>query len=280
MKKLFSIILATVTVMSIYISAGITASAATSAFAGEIKTSPSTECHDAGGEKTMGWAEDPVKGECYGIGNTEPGDYVVFRSIDFGTTGASEATIRFSFLITDYSPLPCTMEMYIDSLSGKPVATFNIENTGHWIEEASMNFSSKCNIPPGVHDVYVKWKDNTGSLFGISFKKASGGNVATTSGRKTPDSSTTTTPKNTGGNTTSQTVPDETKDDTTTIDSDVTSPLNITTVTDETMPSQTETVTAPKKKSLMPVIIMIVIAAILLASGVVGIIFAKKKSST
>ena len=87
------------------------AGAAVGAFSGEIKTNANTEFHDAGGEKQGGWVED------FGIGNTEAGDYVVFRSVDFGSKGASKAGIRFSFLITEYSPLPCTMELYVDSLS-------------------------------------------------------------------------------------------------------------------------------------------------------------------
>ena len=161
------------------------AGAAVGAFSGEIKTNANTEFHDAGGEKQGGWVED------FGIGNTEAGDYVVFRSVDFGSKGASKAGIRFSFLITEYSPLPCTMELYVDSLSGSPAAVFSIEDTGHWIEDASMWFDAACNIPSGTHDIYLKWKDNTGSLYGIRFTEA-GGTVNTTTRPK----ATTTTRKN------------------------------------------------------------------------------------
>lgn len=165
MKKTLAILF----ILVITLSACISVNAAVSAFSGEIPTNANTEFHDVGGKKAGGWVSDE-----FGIGNTEPGDYVVFRKIDFGAKGASKAIIRFSFLITEYSPLPCTMEMYIDSIKGTPVASFNIENCYHWIADASMNFSSDCSIKSGVHDVYVKWKDNTGSLFAISFKEKTG----------------------------------------------------------------------------------------------------------
>lgn len=289
MKKILSILSATIVTLSLCVCASISASAATSAFAGEIKASPKTECHDAGGEKQMGWAEDTAKGECYGIGNTEPGDYVVFRSIDFGTTGASKATIRYSFLVTDYSPLPCTMELYIDSVTGTPAATFEIEDTGHWIEDAAMNFSSNCKISAGVHDVYIKWKNNTGSFFGVSFTKASGSGTTTTSSQKAPAASTTTSSKAVVANISSTTAnvsseqtasAESTVTDNSTVESqDVSSTANISSVTETTTSSDITTGNQQEEKSIVPIVIIIVVVVLIVAGGVVALIFINKKKS-
>ena len=288
MKKILSILSATIVTLSLCVSASISVSAATSAFSGEIKAGPSTECHDAGGEKQIGWAEDTAKGECYGIGNTEPGDYVVFRGIDFGTTGASKATIRYSFLVTDYSPLPCTMELYIDSVTGTPAATFEIEDTGHWIEDAAMNFSSNCKISAGVHEVYIKWKNNTGGLFGVSFTKASGSGNTTTSSQKAPAASTATSSKTTAANTSSttanvsseQTVSAEsTVADNSTVESqEVSSTANINSAT-ETTSSDITTGNEQEEKSIVPIVIIIVVVVLIVAGGVVALILINKKKS-
>lgn len=288
MKKILSILSATIVTLSLCVCASISVSAATSAFAGEIKTSPTTECHDAGGEKQMGWAEDTAKGECFGIGNTEPGDYVVFRSIDFGTTGASKATIRFAFLVTEYSPLPCTMELYIDSVTGTPAASFEIEDTGHWIEDAAMNFSSNCKIAGGVHDVYVKWKNNTGSLFGVSFTKASGSNTATTSSQKAPSSSAATSSQavvvntsSASANVSSQQPVSSASDvaDSSTVESqDVSSTADINSVA-ETTSSEITAETEQEEKSIVPIIIIVVVVVLIVAGGIVALVFINKKKA-
>ena len=107
----------------------------------------------------------------FGIGNTGAGDWVMFSDVDFGTTGAKEVSLMFTFMVTDYSDFPCTLEIYLDDPDkGKPVGTVSIdEDCGHWMRDAAMWFKGKCDISGGVHDVYVKWKDNTGSLFAIKF---------------------------------------------------------------------------------------------------------------
>ena len=288
MKKFLSILSAAVVTLSLCICAGISVGAATSAFSGELKTGPQTECHDAGGEKQMGWAEDTAKGECFGIGNTEPGDYVVFRAVDFGTTGASKATIRFSFLVTDYSPLPCTMELYIDSVTGTPAASFEIEDTGHWIEDASMNFSSDCKIAGGVHDVYVKWKNNTGSLFGVSFTKASGGNTTATSAQKTSSTTAATSSKPAAANTTvtsenasgQQTVASATDAADSEIaesreDSSAAEVNSAAAETSSTIPAGAE----PEAKPIGPMVIVFVVVALVVAGGIVALVFINKKKA-
>ena len=93
----------------------------------------------------------------FGIGNTGVGDWVMFSDVDFGTTGAKEVSLMYTFMVTDYSDFPCTLEIYLkDPDKGKPVGTVSIdEDCGHWMRDAAMWFKGTCNIPAGVHDVYV-----------------------------------------------------------------------------------------------------------------------------
>ena len=232
----------------------------------------------------------------FGIGNTGVGDWVMFSDVDFGTTGAKEVSLMYTFMVTDYSDFPCTLEIYLkDPDKGKPVGTVSIdEDCGHWMRDAAMWFKGTCNIPAGVHDVYVKWKDNTGSLFAIKFTAKDGGNntPATT---KAPANTTTKAPANTTkapAGTTATKAPDattaapDTENTTAAVSADVTEvPDTTTTTTDKAQDviaeskDNTESSTSgqTEKNCPSPLLIVVIIAAVVIVAGIVIFVVVSQK---
>ncbi len=95
------------------------------------------------------------------IGFIENGDYLAYRNVDFGDDGA----LSFKPVISGNS---ATIEIYLDSLSGEPVASCNFNGTGF------SNYSEEIfNISKitGKHTVYLKFTGGEGYLINIdSFK--------------------------------------------------------------------------------------------------------------
>ena len=232
----------------------------------------------------------------FGIGNTGVGDWVMFSDVDFGTTGAKEVSLMYTFMVTDYSDFPCTLEIYLkDPDKGKPVGTVSIdEDCGHWMRDAAMWFKGTCNIPAGVHDVYVKWKDNTGSLFAIKFTAKDGGNntPATT---KAPANTTTKAPANTTkapAGTTAPKAPDVTtaapgtENTTAAVSADVTEVSDTTTTTTDKAQDviaeskdNTESSTSgqTEKNGPSPLLIVGIIAAVVIVAGIVIFVVVSQK---
>lgn len=232
----------------------------------------------------------------FGIGNTGAGDWVMFSDVDFGTTGAKEVSLMFTFMVTDYSDFPCTLEIYLDDPDkGKPVGTVSIdEDCGHWMRDAAMWFKGKCDISGGVHDVYVKWKDNTGSLFAIKFTAKDGGNntPATT---KAPANTTTKAPANTTkapAGTTATKAPDattaapDTENTTAAVSADVTEASDTTTTTTDKAQDviaeskdNTESSTSgqTEKNGRSAWLIVGIIAAVVIVAGIVVFVVVSQK---
>ena len=232
----------------------------------------------------------------FGIGNTGVGDWVMFSDVDFGTTGAKEVSLMYTFMVTDYSDFPCTLEIYLkDPDTGKPVGPVSIdEDCGHWMRDAAMWFKGTCNIPAGVHDVYVKWKDNTGSLFAIKFTAKDGGNntPATT---KAPANTTTKAPANTTkapAGTTATKAPDattaapDTENTTAAVSADVTEVSDTTTTTTDKAQDviaeskdNTESSTSgqTEKNGPSPLLIVGIIAAVVIVAGIVIFVVVSQK---
>lgn len=127
----------------------------------------------------------------YGIGYTAKDDYVEFKDLDFGTTGASTATIGFAFGTEGGSS---TLLMYLDDINSKPIATFKTGFSGGWDDKSIKDYPQPVSIPAGKHTVFVKWTDATGSLHTINFTPGTGAAAATTT---TTPAATTTTPATT-----------------------------------------------------------------------------------
>lgn len=96
------------------------------------------------------------------VGYIENGDYLAYRNIGFGENGA----LCFKPVISGNA---ATIEIYLDSLDGNPVASCKYGGSGSW-----QNWNEEVfNIPKitGTHTVYLKFVGGEGYLLNIdSFK--------------------------------------------------------------------------------------------------------------
>lgn len=103
-------------------------------------------------------AEDSGNGG-QNVGYIENGDYIMFRAVDF-EDGAKSFTARVASSLTGG-----TIELYIDSLNGTPVAACDITGTGGWQDYIDASF----NIPTisGKHNLYLKFTGGDSYLMNI-----------------------------------------------------------------------------------------------------------------
>lgn len=134
----------------------------------KIEVSPDTKLIDY--TEDQGNNGQPVQYvEDYGIGYTWINDYAYFDDLDFGINGADKATIGFTY--GNDTP-ECIIELYLDAPDGTLLGTYTIGNTGGFSSEFIEDFTIDVDIPSGIHTVYVKWTNDTGSLFYIQFNEA------------------------------------------------------------------------------------------------------------
>lgn len=134
----------------------------------KIEVSPDTKLIDY--TEDQGNNGQPIQYvEDYGIGYTWINDYAYFENLDFGANGADKATIGFTY--GNDTP-DCIIELYLDAPDGTLLGTYTIGNTGGFSSEFIKDFTIDVEIPSGVHTVYVKWTNDTGSLFYIQFNEA------------------------------------------------------------------------------------------------------------
>ncbi|MBQ8687615.1 MAG: carbohydrate-binding protein, partial [Ruminococcus sp.] len=104
-------------------------------------------------------AEDCTEGG-QNIGYIENGDYVMFRKVDF-EDGARSFTARIASAGEGGN-----IELYLDKLSGTPVATIPVAGTGNWQEYVDVT----ANIPAitGQHNLYLKFTGGESYLFNVN----------------------------------------------------------------------------------------------------------------
>lgn len=135
----------------------------------KIVTSPDTKLIDA--TEDQGANNHPIEYvENYGIGYTWIGDFAYFEDLDFGPNGADKMTIGYTYGTDD--PKECILEVYLDSTTGTKIGTYYISNVGGYSEEFKQDFTIDVDIPGGIHTVYIKWTNTTGSLFHVQFNEA------------------------------------------------------------------------------------------------------------
>lgn len=135
----------------------------------KIVTSPDTKLIDSTADQ--GTNNHPIEYvENYGIGYTWIGDIAYFENLDFGANGADKMTIGYTYGTDD--PKECILEVYLDSPTGTKIGTYYISNVGGYSEEFKQDFTIDVNIPGGIHTVYIKWTNTTGSLFHVQFNEA------------------------------------------------------------------------------------------------------------
>ncbi len=92
------------------------------------------------------------------VGYIESGDYIAYRNVDFGDDGA----LSFKPVLAGNA---ATIEIYLDSLDGEPVASCNYAGSGNWQNwnEETFNISKIT----GKHTVYLKFVGGEGYLLNI-----------------------------------------------------------------------------------------------------------------
>lgn len=124
------------------------------------KTEAETICW-ASGLKTETCSEGGMD-----VCNIENGDYLKVAGVDFGT-GATSFDARVASSASGGS-----IEIRLDSISGKVVGTCSVSGTGGW-----QTWTTKsCTISgaTGIHDVYFKFTGGSGSLLNFNWWKFTG----------------------------------------------------------------------------------------------------------
>ena len=88
------------------------------------------------------------------IGYIENGDWAIYRKVDFGNGAKS--------FYAEMSGNPCTLELYVDSLSGSPAAKINYTGTTGFSDY--QDFESNIPTITGTHNLYVKFTGDSGYL--------------------------------------------------------------------------------------------------------------------
>jgi hypothetical protein len=168
MRKLAILLMITMLVCGL----AINVSAKYDAFA-KIEVTPDVTIIDDATTQDQGGSGQPIQYvEGYGVGYSSTNDIVYFADVDFGTDGAKEMTIFFSYGNDDASTTK--INVFIDDYkSGKPVCSYEIGFTGGWESTKAQEFKAPCTIPGGTHTVYVQFaNEKSGSFTYVTFAKA------------------------------------------------------------------------------------------------------------
>lgn len=104
-------------------------------------------------------AEDCIEGG-QNIGYIENGDYVMFRKVDF-EDGARSFTARIASAGEGGN-----IELYLDKLSGTPVATIPVSGTGNWQEYVDV--TANISLITGTHNLYLKFTGGDSYLYNVN----------------------------------------------------------------------------------------------------------------
>ena len=94
------------------------------------------------------------------VGYIENGDYIMFRNVDFAD-GAKSFTARIAGFKSGG-----TIELYLDSMNGNPVAECTARGTGNfqeWVDAAA-----NINTITGTHNLYLKFTGGDGYLLNVN----------------------------------------------------------------------------------------------------------------
>ncbi len=168
MKKLEVLILSVLLLLSLFVPV----SAKYDAFK-NIEVTPDVTLIDDDTTQFEGGSGNPIQYvEGYGVGYSSRNDIVYFSDVDFGANGAKQMTIFFSYGNDDESTT--TLNVYIDDYKNSdPVCSFEIGFTGGWESTLAQEITADCQIPGGVHTVYIQFtNDKSGSFTWIKFTEA------------------------------------------------------------------------------------------------------------
>ena len=98
----------------------------------------------------------------YDVGYINGGGYTLYNKVDFGA-GASQVNVRVAS-----AGGGGTIQFYLDSMSGTPIATATVANTGGW--QKWTNVTAPVVGASGVHNLYVVYGGNSPSgLFNMNW---------------------------------------------------------------------------------------------------------------
>ncbi|UUZ80314.1 carbohydrate-binding protein [Paenibacillus sp. P26] len=97
------------------------------------------------------------------VGDIQNGDYIVFNNVSFGTKGPKKFEARVA------TAAGGNMEIRLGSLTGTPVGTCPVPNTGGW--QAWETLSCGVSGATVTHNVYLKFTGSSGKLFNIDWFK-------------------------------------------------------------------------------------------------------------
>lgn len=138
------------------------------------------DCTDTGGGKNVGW--------------TDHGDWVCYKAMDFGSTGATSFKARVAS-----NGAGGNIEIRLDSATGPLVGTCTVPVTGGW--QTWVDAECTVGSATGVHDVYLVFvKAGATYLFNINWFQFYSSSVTTPTPTPTPTPTSTPTPTPTSGN--------------------------------------------------------------------------------
>ncbi|MCQ2145862.1 MAG: carbohydrate-binding protein, partial [Bacteroidales bacterium] len=101
---------------------------------------------------------DRLPGKNHFVTSVHNGDWVKVREVDFGEGGAASLTVEAMNFKSEGR-----VEFYLDSISGRPVATARIENAGN------LKVTSPVRGATGKHDVYLLFRGGDEQLFDLDW---------------------------------------------------------------------------------------------------------------
>lgn len=114
--------------------------------------------------ETMAWSwgvkTDRLAGKKHYVTRIHNGDWIRVREVDFGSKTPEELMME----VLNYKS-PGTVELYVDSLGGKPFASFDV--VGNQV------YTAKVQLPvSGKHDVYILFRGGDEELFDFDWWQA------------------------------------------------------------------------------------------------------------
>jgi len=100
-----------------------------------------------------------------GIGHTAAGDMIELPNVNFAGIPALSVVAEFAM-----DGVNTTLGVFINDPNSEPVALIPMSSTGGWGRDDAQFFAAPLDIPlTGTYTVFVRWMDNTGSLYSFQF---------------------------------------------------------------------------------------------------------------
>lgn len=109
--------------------------------------------------ETIGWSEgvttEQTDHQVY-VADIHNGDWFKVRQADFADGGSKTVTVRVASATQGGN-----IEIYADSIGGKPLVTIAVPNTNGWEHWTTLT-GNISNCPAGVHDLYFAFRGQKG----------------------------------------------------------------------------------------------------------------------